>query len=236
MTTIAQVKKLVMPFLDRHSDYTLHGRMVFRRPFDHLLVGMELKAAGHRDQLLSIWFVSTTFQPPPVGRGISGTMDRASGILGLDKVVPEMDLAVTEFLEPLASFEAILASERRVFFGGMDDVTRAIVLIAAGRFDEGEAMLASAITLRERFGRSWQEQFGSKIRPGTKRWRMNQEDLAAEDLYLGTVKRLLGVVATRDRGVLADLLREWELEGARRRGIEQYWQPMPFPFEQSRPA
>lgn len=236
MTTAVQIKEFVTPFLNRHPDYALHKRLVFRRPFGHLLVGMEFKATAYKDSLLSIWFVGTVFQPPPGRGGISGTIDRASGVLGMDKIVPEMERVVTEFLEPLASFGAILASEKRVFAGGMDDLARSTVLIAAGRFDEGEAMLAADITRRERFHRSAQEQLGRRLRPGSKRWQMYQEDVAAYDQYLENMKRLLTFVVARDLGALADLLREWEALRVRHIGIEQYWQPTPFPFERSRPA
>jgi hypothetical protein len=231
MTTIAQVQKLVRPFLDRHPDYALQERRVFKWPVEHLMVGMALKASGHKDLLLSVWFVGAMFVPPWSGSGVSGTMDRATGISGFHHVVPEMERTDKEILSPLASFEAMLATDESVFFGGMDDFTRSVVLLASGRFDEGERLLADFIVRREAFEQSWQAQFGSRIRPGTKRWQRNQEDSAAEQDRVNTMKHLLAIAASGDRRALAALLKQWEAARAHALGIEKYWRPTPFAFE-----
>ena len=68
-------------------------------------------------------------------------------------------------------------------------------------------------------------------RKGSKAWQRRQRLRAEVAEHLAHVEKLHDLLAAGDPGPIAALLHEWEAISARKRRIERYWEPSPFPFE-----
>jgi hypothetical protein len=67
MTTAAEIKKLVQPFLQRNPDLTIIGRFVFFKQVDHILRGIYVDRCGDKQAFRPIWKVDCLFRPIDAG-------------------------------------------------------------------------------------------------------------------------------------------------------------------------
>ena len=63
MTTIAQVKRVVQPLLQRNPDLALVGRDVIITPVHHILRGITLMRSINPELFIPAWAVIFLFEP-----------------------------------------------------------------------------------------------------------------------------------------------------------------------------
>ena len=238
MSTIADVRAVLKPFVERHPDLLLIGRAVILRPFRHLMCGYYLDRTSAPELVKLLWFANMMYVPWP-SRGFlwSGEpFPRQSNILAedfVDRLYIHMDAVFAElrnFSDATSGYDIRLPSFRDLT--SFSEI-QGLRCVADGELDQAEEHLSRYLEGGKR-ELEWRLDFMKKhTRVGSKPWQRAMEgyDLVTETLNRTT--RLLDLVRTRQTAAAANLLRDWERQNAQLWKVEKHWIPSPFPFELS---
>ena len=236
MSTEAQVARLFVPFLERHPEFIRVGRTILRRPVGNLVLGFELQRRAYKGSVYPLWGAGIAFGPPPdFGGGIGQAVQRAIGYLGdpgiEERLLSELDLANTAFLDRVTSLEVLLEPEAIGYTGlPMMRHVRALVLAALGRLEEADELLEADICHRQALDERAVAR-KSNSRPDSMASRREMEGRQMNAAFLGELRLVHAPIAQRDKAGLATVLHDWERRGRGARKIEHLWEPSPFPFE-----
>ncbi|MDC7784080.1 hypothetical protein PQJ75_05485 [Rhodoplanes sp. TEM] len=223
MTTIAQVRKVIAPLLERHSDLALVGREIYIKPIHHFARVVLIDRMLDPDLFRPQWAVAHLFEarqflPLSWGAWIHNTRSNTPGIWSIHE--PDVSAAMVEAIETQAlpvlrgivSLEDYLAFVSGHFFRHhLFDWphVKIIVDVARGDLDAARALRDANV---DRFG----------------------DDPAYDDEGRAKYRRIRELCArleADDRPGLAALLHEWEAITVRNLKIETLWEPTPFPLE-----
>jgi hypothetical protein len=226
MTTAAQIKKLVKPLLQRHSDLALVRRWLFVKPVRHFARGILIDRQLDPEKFRPRWAVMHLFE---VRRSIHlnwgellynegaarpGSWRITEPDIGtaLLREIETHALPVLRAMKSLDDYLAFVSQHyfRHQLFDWPD--ARFIVEVALGDLEVARATSKANLAM-------W-----STIRPH------HDEDTRQEYRRL---RELCARLADDDRAGLAQLLHEWEAITVKNLKIEQLWEPTPFPLEQA---
>lgn len=233
MSTAREIREFVSPFLERQPELRLHKRRLFRAPIQHCMVGISFDAPHYRGEVIVSWYVSFLFAPPPrSGGGFRGSMDRAWGVLGdhglQERVFVEMERVLLEIIPVGTTIENAIEVNRHApqYFGEMTPQSRALLFSALGRFAEAQSILREEV---KRHRLNFTRDCASGLKGASA---SNPSQAYGEWLEtIANLEKLLGLLDGGERSAVASLLHEWEALAVKKRGVERYWEPSPFPFE-----
>lgn len=222
MTTAAQVKKLVKPFLDRRPDLALVKRLIVMKPIHHVLRGILIDGTSNPNSIRPTWLADHFFEPgrdyylnwsrriPHTKGGFwDCTQDDVQEVLG-----KQIELHGLPHIAPLVDLPSFVDFVSRNYMRHhlFDYPERKIVLeVALGNLD------AARMTAREK----------AVTRP------LDDPRLDDEDReHLRKVKALCALLEADDRQGMARMLHEWEEGTVRNLKLEHLWEPTPFPLEE----
>jgi len=220
MTTVAQVKEVVQPLLQRNSDLALVGRIVVIKPVHHILRGIYIDRMSAPLIFRPIWAVVFLFEPrQTLSFNWGERVYRRPG--SWDVSDPDTPAAMAEAIEeqalpllrPVQSINDFIrfTTEERFPRTPLDfyELRKVFVDIARGDLDAARSICKFLMTDRGK----------RKHLP-----RMQEE-------YDRITQRLWPLVAANDRPGLARLLHEFEAGSARDMKLDKLWEPTPFPIE-----
>lgn len=246
MTTIAEVRRWTRPILDEHSDLALKPRKLYIRPVHH--IHRQIHFLGSYDRALSKptaeFFILFA---PPAGRlsdnwwrelivGWSteaGFHERLAAHVRQTLEYPFRPLAEIEDLYRLMQESRLHWQHQALLPLSHDAFLHASVLAALGRLSEA-CVIAQAYIDRDEG--KWLAIRGEAEAPldkprkrseGTSRIQLANHFLHPMD----DMRQLIAHARVDDRRAVAALLHEWEEQNARRLGVEDAWEPTPFPLE-----
>ena len=220
MTTVAQVKEVVQPLLQRNSDLALVGRIVVIKPVHHILRGIYIDRSLDPLLFVPTWAVVFLFEPcQSLSYNWGERVYRRPGIWELpDPNLPnDMAEAIEQqalpLLRPVQSvddFVRFTSKERfpSTYLDGYE-LRKVFVDIARGDLDAAQSICEFLMTDRGK----------RKHLP-----RMQEE-------YDRVTKMLWPRVAANDRPGLARLLHCFEAGSVRDMKLDKLWEPTPFPIE-----
>lgn len=225
MTTVAQVKRLVRPLLERHPDLVLVGRWIYLKPIRHFARAILIDRTSKADRFSPRWTVIHLFEvrrsftlnwgdflvdPIPGRSGIWWPLD-APGIG--DALCEAIEKQALPWLRMMSTFELYLAFvSQNLFRHHLYDKGDAEVIahVACG-------YLAAARKICEQQIERW----------STDKPHHDDDDRA----HFRRLRELYPLVMNHDRDGLVHLLRAWEAETVKNFKIEHIWEPTPFPLE-----
>lgn len=221
MTTQAEVKRLVRPLLERNFDLVLSKRDVYIQPIYHMLRGIGIYRTSSKFKFMVSWVVMPLCIPAEMFIDIYANDITPSKLwnialpdvaIHLADRVEQCGLPVIRKIETIDDFCNLdLPITLRFRSWRHDERRKPFIDAACGRFDEAAELCR-------------------KIKSDERSWRAAKMD----DEFEAIANVLYPLVVNRDLKGLANQLREWEAFTARNLGIEQYWEPTPFPFEEQR--
>ena len=241
MTTRAEIKGWVKPFLASRPDVVLAHRAILVAPTHHLARGMYFRATSSRTWPEVAWFFEILFAAP----GSWNTEFDRRFYLG-DSTAPDfavklgrtMQDSFEHYLLPvvsIADFHDFATGETRRFtFLNLDDygLEHGTVLAALGRLDEAEAVLSATIADCEKMAAAEQREDDELRTTRPRRHGVIVLDVARRKMAIvERVKELMARVETRNRAAIAELLHSWERLQVEKREIAHLWEPTPFPVE-----
>jgi hypothetical protein len=220
MTTVAQVKQVVQPLLQRNPDLALVGRMIVVRPVHHLLRGIYVDRSIDPDDFVPTRTLSTLFQPEKrIGFSWGGRVHAPDGkwdINDASLMTMMCEQIEKEALPPLRSITTIdefvnYTSKERFPHEYLDlyDLTKIFVDVARGDLAAAGSICNYLVT------------DGAKKRYLTPR----------PERYVRATTELCPLIAANDRVGLARLLHSYEAESAKNLKLDKLWEPTPFPIE-----
>jgi len=240
MTTQREIREWCKPFVARYPMMVLSGYRLAIAPVYHVLRAVEFLASSHRNSPNVRWTLAPMFIPQNLlcqfGDDIPvGHSDWPQFLTGLEERATS---AITRYLIPNETIEDFhhIAMEPRVFFFGdfrFFPRQHAIVLAALGRFDEAGELLVEPLAKLEASAAE-QTKEGHDLtarRPKSAAGRLLLENGARDSELAGALSALLSGLRHRDATAVATLLHTWEQQNVVKWGVEQHWQPTPFPFE-----
>jgi hypothetical protein len=224
MTTAAQVKKLVRPLLERHSDLVLVGRWIFVKPVHHFVRGILIDNMLDPIKFRPRWAVIHLFQPR---RSFSLDWGEMLYNEGADRPgswrISDPDIASALFREiearALPALRAMKKLDDYLTFVSQHSFrhhlyewasARIIVEVALGDLAAAQATAAANLE-------TW-----STIR--------SYHDEDDREQYR-RLRELSALLADNDRVGLAWLLHDWEALTVKNLKIEHLWESTPFPLE-----
>ena len=246
MTTLAQIKRVTRPLLERNSDLALVGRVIIVKPVRHLLRGVFFGRGTNPIVFDPRWFVNFLFKP---GAGITDTW---GGCLYSKKGVrldPGNEAMIRDRIRITLAQMALPSRERRYpeSWGGWVSYDPAIAQEMCEVIEQQALpMLRDVQSIddfvaftsdKARFGLTY---FGSNYfdEPFVYAARGDFEPalaicakIAARDSTRPQVQELLPLLSVGDRSGLARLLHTSEANAVKRLRLEEYWEPTPFPIE-----
>jgi hypothetical protein len=224
MTTAAQVKKLVRPLLERHSDLALVGRWIFVKPVHHfargILLGRMLDAEKFRPQWAVVHlFEWQRFFPLSWGEWLynkeserpgSWRISDADIASALFREIEEEALPALRAMKTLDDYLSYVSGHyfRHHLYDWPD--CRIIVETALGDLKAARATGEANLAIWSRTDPYFDEETLDKYR---------------------RLRELCARLVADDRPGLVQMLHEWEASTAKNLKIEHIWQPTPFPFE-----
>lgn len=224
MTTAAQIKKLVRPLLDRHSDLVLMGNWIYLKPVHHFARAILVDRTSSADQFSPRWVAIHLFEwrkhlTLSWGSFLSNKRSPNRGVWQMSQ--PDIGEALIEAIEQQALpwLRAMATLDLYLDFvsqnlnrGHLYDrgPAQIIVHVAVGHIDAARA-------LAERNAELW-----SVDKP-----EYDEDDKA----MLRRLRQLCAFLKSDDRAGLARLLHTWEAETVKNFKIEHLWEPTPFPLE-----
>ena len=222
MTSVAQVKQVSRPLLERNSDLALVGRLVVLKPIRHLLRGIYIDRGSNPDIFRPTWLVNILFQPGAHAsfdwgerldrrtRGVWDVGDPATPTEMCD-VIEQCALPMLRRLHSIDDFVTFTSKERfpwTYLDGSL--FSKTIVDVARANFDAAQASCAKVA--------------GRRTPPPPDR--LEEFDVLT--------KLLPPLLACSDRAGLAHLLHGWEADSVKRLKLDEFWEPTPFPIESVR--
>jgi len=219
MTTVAQIRHVVRPLLDRNSDLALVGRLIVIKPVHHLLLGVYIGRSPNPLRHVPTWSVILLSDVQERFGFLWG--ERVRGRQGFwQSTDPAVSSAMCEAIEqealaPMRSIKTFddfidLTSKLRNPRRHLDlfPIARLTVDIARGDIVAAEAICEY---LKTKAGKS--------------------EYFLAQERYERAMQGLVPLVAANDRKGLANLLHSYEAQSVKTLKIEKYWERTPFPIE-----
>lgn len=231
MTTIAQVRQVVQPLLQRHSDLALVGRYLIIKPVNHFTRGVFIDRSMDSKSFtpsISVCLAFTGRETQGIGWGdklIYLSFDGLDGDLAFQKKNdpfftywqidrPENIKIMLRVIEvAIQSLRAIDSLEHMVAFAKRDEnnftplefkyFSRLLMALALGDLDEATQIIEGP-DYRQIHIRQWMDHWHPTLYPA----------LLAED-----------------RQELAKFLHEMEAKTVRTLKLQKYWEPTPFPLE-----
>lgn len=225
MTTVAQVKNLVKPLLERHADLALVGRFIYVRPVQHFVRAILIGRTSSPDDFNPRWAVMHLFEARRFFALSWGDYlyNERSSRPGLWKVSqPDLSEALAEQIEGkvLPILRGINSLDDYMKFVSQHYFRHQLFDWPQSKIIADVALgdLASAKAIAER---------------NIERWSIDQPYYDEEDRQkYRRIRELCACLAEGDRAGLARLLHEWEGYTVNKLKIEYLWQPTPFPIEQ----
>jgi hypothetical protein len=209
MTTIAQVKRLVRPLLQRNPDLALVRRWVVVKPVHHILRAISIGRSLDPKSFVPTWAANFLFQPNARLHFFWGT--RMKGTWDVD--VPELDENLADAIEreALPTLRSLVTIDDFVRFtnGAWVEDHKPYVDGALGDLKAAQWMCDFLAGLNGHFG-------------------IRQEE--CEDVFHG----LCPLIARNDRPAIAKLVHQHEAASVKQLNLEKLWQPTPFPIELGR--
>lgn len=243
MTTIAEVKKWTRPILVEHPDLALKPRLLYLRPVRHVHRSIFFVGSSDRTHPKPWADYRLLFGPPSGPQSDNWGRELRVGWSTDPQFQNELATNVGEildnFLRPVGTIEGLYArmGERNLAWSLKADrlsnkpILYAAVLAALGRLREAAAIAQNYIDVNEgpllRQAEAFEATRGKRL--------SISKPIPLDVSYflppMNELRRLIAVSAANDRRATAALLHEWEEHGARRQGIEDDWEPTPFPLE-----
>jgi hypothetical protein len=239
VSTIADMKRLLQPYVDRHDDLALVGRAVIIKPVRHIMRGFFVDRMSMKTSLQPFWFVSLMYVPWQTrqsmgfdwtGRNLVRHTNLEDEATQAD-IFQAMDISFDELrgiLDRSSAFGIKLESFRKL---ENFPIYRGLVQAAEGDFERAVEDLSMYVAREEASMRDQSDFIEKHTRP---HGRPRQKELASLErlnTYVSAIKALVALLKARDRQGIATLLREWERGTAAAWEIEHLWEPTPFPFE-----
>jgi hypothetical protein len=219
MTTIAQVKQVVQPLLQRNPDLALVKRYVIITPVRHILRGINLMRSMDPSLFIPAWAVIFLFEPID---SLSLNWGQRIYKVTWDVTSPELPTKMCEAIEEQAlpllrpiktidDFVGFATKERfRHTYLDLYEHRKIFVDIARGDLDSARSICEYMAT----------EHAKRRYLP-----------LKMDEEYNRITKELCPLIAANDRPGLARLLHKYEEGSVRAMKLEKYWEPTPFPIE-----
>lgn len=236
MSTIADMGRLLQPYVDRHDDLVLVGRAVVIKPVHHLLRGFFVDRTSSKNWVKPFWFAQLMFTPWAI-MGFDWTGRRYPEHADLDNeatqaaIFQDMDTAFAELrgiLDQCSAYGVQLEVNRK-----LQDFSfyRGIIRAAEGDFQQAVEDLSEYVAGEEAHVERELEFIERHTRQHSRRWHREMYNYNRSVAYLKATKELVALLETHDARGIANLLREWERGTAKAWRIEHLWEPTPFPFE-----
>jgi hypothetical protein len=246
MTTIAEVKKWTRPILAAHPDLALRPRKLYLHPVRHIYRYIHFLGSSDRTHSKPTAGFMILFAPP-TGRLSNNWWRELIVGWSTDADFQETLAAhVRQTLEfpfrPLATIEDLyrLMQESRLHWQhraelplSHDAFLHASVLAALGRLSEAAAVAQAYIDKDEEGWLKVKARGEALLDKPRKRWE-GEMDIRLANSFLrpmGDMRQLITRASADDPRAVAALLHEWEERNARRAGVEDDWEPTPFPLE-----
>jgi hypothetical protein len=223
MTTVAQVKQVVQPLLQRNRDLALVGRMIVVKPIHHILRGIYVDRSLHPGLFVPTWAVIFLFEPRKSlsynwGERVYDPTGNVWDIGDHDDLPTKMYEAIEEqalpLLRPINTIDDLIGFTTKERFRhthlNLYEHRKIFVDIARGNFDSARSICEYMAT----------DQAKRKYLP-----------LKMDEEYERITKKLCPLIAKNDRAGLARLLHKYEEGSVRAMKLEKYWEPTPFPIE-----
>jgi hypothetical protein len=241
MTTAAQVKRATHPLLERNCDLALVGRLVLIKPVRHLLRGIHVDRDIDPVNFEPTWFVNFLFRP---GAGVShrwgerlkremprAPTDAEEHTWFAQWVLPIRERRYPKSMEGWVAYDPAVANEMcEAIEREALPVLRAIqsiddfVTFASDKARFDWTYLGSNF-YHEPFVFAAQGNFEAALAACDK--------LVVREPTNRRAKELRRRLAGGDRRGVARLLHRWEAESVKWLTLEEFWEPTPFPIEQS---
>jgi hypothetical protein len=228
MTTTAQVKKMVRPLLERHSDLALVGRWIYVKPVHHfaraVLIDRTSAAHNFAPQWVAVHlFEARTFFPLSWATALS---DSRQGHWWSAKNDPDVANTLVNAIEEqaLPRLRAMKTLDDYLHFVSENyfrhhlyewPTAKIIVDVALGELTNARSLCDAKIE-------DWstdQPYYNERHRAEFRR-----------------LRELCACLRADDRPGLARLLHSWEAETVKTFKIEHLWEPTPFPLETVKPT
>jgi hypothetical protein len=162
MTTLRQVKRLLMPLVERHDDLALHGRWLMLKPVRHVLRGILIERTGEAGRFRPWWAVSHLCDPldlfplnwaTKIRRGGLRQWDSPSLQEELVNAIESQALPRLRTIESLADFVEFSSSKERFSLTAFNGylLRKAGVDAALGDLDSALAICRELATGRTRW-------------------------------------------------------------------------------------
>jgi hypothetical protein len=217
MTTKAQIKKLVKPWIELHPElaYVEHGRLLIVMPVQHVLAYILMDGSSDKTRFRPTWAVFPSFIGlQEFGLGLGERLRGDTCCIGKwadpemqGKLLAKIEQETLPILNGLGTIEAVEAhmAAHNMFGYEMRPYLKMTMEIACGRL---EAARTTQLHVVEKMAR-----------------------VAEPGAYLKQIHSLCNLLDNDDRPGMARLLYEREIETIRNLKIEHLWEPTPFPLE-----
>ena len=224
MTTAAQVKKMVRPLLERHTDLALVGRWIYVKPVHHVARAVLIDRMLNPEKFSPRWavvhlFEAQKFFPLDWGEWLHNVSSPTPGswkITDADislALINQIERNALPQLRTIETLDDYLAFVARHMFGpklfGWPHC-RIIVDVALGDLESARAICNEYLP----------------------RWSVDHPDFDEDGkAKYRRLRELCAKLAEDDRAGLAQLLHAWEAYTVKNFKIEHLWEPTPFPLE-----
>jgi hypothetical protein len=236
MSTIADAKRLLQPYVDRHDDLALVGRAVIIKPVRHLVRGFFVDRMSMKASLNPFWYVSLMYTPW-MSKGFSWAGYDLVRHTNLEDAATQadifqaMDIAFAELRgirDRCSAFGIKLKAYRK-----LEDfpIYRGLVQVAEGDFRQAVENLSRHAASEENHVQDKLDFIEKYTRPHGRPRQRELATLESIKTNLNAINTLTSLLKERNQQGVATLLREWERGTATAWKIEHLWEPTAFPFE-----
>ncbi len=221
MTNIRQVKKLLQPLMERHSDFKLVGNLLILTPVRHLARGIHIGRLRSREIFRPVWAINCLFEPregfPYSFGGEIYPKQKGGWQFDIDGVEESLANCIEEEILPrLHATQTVqdfyeFAMKGPFFTHTLQyhPLRKIYVDTALGDFPAAQ----SIIEMLKKDQNEWSK-------------------MTITSEHLEVLIDILGsMIINRDRSGIAALLHEWEAASVKKLKLEKFWQPSPFPIE-----
>jgi hypothetical protein len=246
VTTVAQIKRVTRPLLERNCDLTLVGRLVVIKPVRHLIRGVFFAAGVDPIIFAPTWFMNFLFKPDAGANDRWGerlyrekgprdfndpAVQDPTGIRIAQSFLPIRERRYPKSWGDWVAYDPVIATEMcEVIEQQALPMLRAVqsiddfVTFTADKTRFPWTYMGSHV-FNERYVFAAQGNFEAALAACS--------ELAASRPTSPATTELLPRLADGDRRGVAQLLHGWEAESVKRLKLEKFWEPTPFPIELS---